>query len=73
MKSLVLQLSRGGGDRPIRLYGSVTELHSFLYCVILTTTFINFITLTRDIDIAIMSVCSSVRPSVAFQYSMKTA
>ena len=29
--------------------------------------------LTRDIDIAIMSVCLSVCPSVTFRYQMKTA
>jgi len=29
--------------------------------------------LTRDIDIANLSVCLSVRPSVTFQYQMKTA
>jgi len=27
----------------------------------------------RDIDIAILSVCLSGRPSVTFQYQMKTA
>jgi len=39
------------------------------YIVVLS----RFSILTRDIDIANLSVCLSVRPSVTFQHQMKTA
>ena len=57
------------GDSVERIYlrqtssdGSVNKT-IFLSCVSI---------LTRDIDIANLSVCQSVRPSVTFRYQMKT-
>ena len=54
---------------------SVTLVHNSIFwtCWQIWTFLSRVSILTRDIDIAIMSVCLPVHPSVTFRYQMKTA
>jgi len=47
-------------------------INTSLMFAVLLPLLLRISVLTRDIDIAILSVCPSVCPSVTFWYSMKT-